>query len=102
MFEPFRCGAKGKASYRPLALSSVPVVRSRNLARSSTLDACSSVSGREGDICVALVPGWRVRPEAAEALLGTFGATKSAAQRSAFLEIWITMLNKELQRNYIQ
>ncbi len=63
MFEPFRCGAKGKASYRPLVLTFVPVIRSWKLVRSSTPDACSSVSGREGDIRVALAPGWRVRPE---------------------------------------
>ena len=77
MFEPFRCGVKGKASYLPLALTFVPAVRSRKLVRSSTPDACSTVSGREGGIHVAIAPGlvvgfancspmqpgWRVRPE---------------------------------------
>ncbi len=59
----------------PLPLKPVPVARSRKLVRSSTLDACSSVSDREGDICVALAPGWRVRVERLKRF-GSFCASK--------------------------
>ena len=95
MFEPFRCGVKGKASYLPLALTFVPAVRSRKLVRSSTPDACSTVSGREGGIHVAIAPGlvvgfancspmqpgWRVRPERG-CVFGTFGAIQKCRLRA--------------------